>query len=429
MPSLFDIPSPPSLLVAHRPAEVLGKAQRIATTPDSMKAWFGDKAFYYQEDIVFPQDVTRIDSRDEAEGGWHEKILHRLNHPLNDTLVVSHIDERVGYGLFTTHPIELGTIIGIYAGQLPNALGGVLIPAEAKALLTDNAFARLKSGDYKLGWNDVNAGLVGGLSRFIQHMPLHKKALLDRIDAALNHQQIVEIMQVYAAYPKNAQEVELGRLKFLAKQQLEQQFLPHFIDSSTEALLNEPKGADVASANLIAKDYTFNGVSFKVLMANRCIQAGEQLGFDYELTFWKERGIRPSFFHQATGLVFDPRLQEANTATVFFSVGAQATAVQCYQAGVDCYKLKKFDQAIDYLNQALPLFQGNALKEATCLSALASCYRDLNQLSEAIARCQLAHEKQPDHAGIQKKWRELQALMAINTEMDRPLKTEATRKL
>lgn len=406
MPYLFESSTPSYLLVSRAPLSSGNPIHRISTSEAGISRWFGEKSFKYKENIQINGNTRQIEQDPELLTYFKQEIEHRLKNPLNDSLVVCHIDKTVGYGVFTTQAIEMGDIIGIYAGQIPDNNGLIPAPSEFSESVT--------SGDYVLGPEGIstNAGYIGGITRFIQHMPLHKKAFLNRIDAAAHHEEAVSIGACFGKVVKNYESFKLDNVKAFIKEECESTFSKQ--DPLVEAFINKQNDPNIATANLCVRNYMIDGVLFSVLMTNRRIEAGEQLGYDYEKTFWQLRNKPFCYFHKSTGAVYNPApaVLSNKISTDFLN-----KAAEIYQEGVDFYKQGQFDEAIEKLNESLKSFdsQNNSKKAALCLSTLASCYRDKNQLEKAICSCQLAQKKNPNNENIAKKLTELQVLKASST--------------
>lgn len=77
-----------------------------------------------------------IEASRKAAQNTVDKVTHRLENPLNESLVVCHIDDEVGYGVFTTETIECGEIICLYSGLFelkdPSLLEEPYVPSEPK---------------------------------------------------------------------------------------------------------------------------------------------------------------------------------------------------------------------------------------------------------------------------------------------------------
>jgi hypothetical protein len=300
MVKIFNLSTANSLLVSDKPI----------TQPDAniqelnLSEIYEKFSFTYSEDVELSDNLT---SEDEGLGKEHkdlriqaleahliQNVLERIRHSLNTSLIVCRIDEEVGYGVFTAAPIEAGSVIGLYAGQLCNRRGDHSI------------------GDYGYGINKSNAidaFSVGGITRFIQHMPTYLMPIYQQIDDA-DFKNLKKIASTYSiALPPDPDfepSIEqLSPTKDFIKGCIENEHKGlGDVNSKMQAMLDA--GLPIASANTMWAPFIYQGRTLQCLVAMRAIAANEQLGVDYGPNYWGLRRISPKYFHKNTGAVLSP---------------------------------------------------------------------------------------------------------------------------
>ena len=288
MKNLFNTTSPNFLLVSDSPLTSDRQIEKI--DEDVIKERFN---FEYRENVIIPDSLERKTRQQKRPHDipW-EKIQERLVSPLNNQLVVCFIDESVGYGLFTTTLIKAGTIIGLYAGNLEEISG---------------------IDDYGMGIGDtslrINAHQVGGITRFIQHMPAKPHSSAEFLNKATK-EAFVEIAKNHGIY---FQPQELNALnKEAVLRETKATYFSQFTTLKPEQediLEGDPleKILEIATANVKAFTTTYHQKPILYFQAIRDIQPQEQLGLNYGCDYWAKRGKIPHYFYQNGQIV--PRNQ------------------------------------------------------------------------------------------------------------------------
>lgn len=115
MLNLIDIVSPNYLLVADEPISPDGSVVVHTLSLDEIKARF--YGFEYCENIIkekaivfapFVEQHMQYESYFEDIGA---ELRHRLMSPLNNALIICHIDDEVGYGVFAKEKIQHGIVV------------------------------------------------------------------------------------------------------------------------------------------------------------------------------------------------------------------------------------------------------------------------------------------------------------------------------
>ena len=224
---------------------------------------FGKKFnFKYSESLFgdpnkFGQYLNNIEICNKIKANpEHPKLLsikHRLQNPLNH-LVVCKINDVVGHGLFTTEDIQPDTILFIYSGELKNMTRYV------------------KGDDYQYSWVantevSVEAKSVGGLSRFMQHLPFDPQVVRDYTISGLQKK-----------FPKLTKQIlELG---------LPDSFSDSFKEINGLDYFSQDTRKNLATANVQSVLSTINGIPCTVFVAMRKIDKNEQVGISYTESYW-----------------------------------------------------------------------------------------------------------------------------------------------
>lgn len=298
---LFNIPSPTSLWVANKPICDTTATLRHLNREEILNEFH----IKYCEDIVAEENIeVHAPSRHNFSNNVSILDLRasdRLHHPLNDTLVVCHIDNDVGHGVFTRTAIPCGTVIAIYTGQVTcGQITAVDYPPQllASPNLLASLLKQFNQADYNSGIDHVNATFTGGVARFINHMPTHFKQRSQAIKAA-DHNTLNLIAASYGF--ENILDEDKDTQKAL--QTALASTMKFMLNPQVEKLLNEHP--QLASANAQMINFPYKGFMLEMLMASRHIAANEQIGWDYELAYWQQpnRQSQQRFFDKDTGKV------------------------------------------------------------------------------------------------------------------------------
>ena len=180
-------------------------------------------------------------------------IKHRLQNPLKH-FVVCKINDVVGHGLFTTEDIQPDTVLFIYSGELKNMTRYV------------------KGDDYQYSWVgdtpvSVEAKSIGGLSRFMQHLPFDPKTVRD-----------YTINGLQKKFPKLTKQIlEIGLPDSISDSFKEINGLDYYSPETRKNL---------ATANVQPVLSTINGKPCTVFVAMRMIGNNEQVGISYTESYW-----------------------------------------------------------------------------------------------------------------------------------------------
>jgi hypothetical protein len=272
---IFKIPTPGYIKVADRPISQKDAVIR-EIGPEQIKEEFD---FEYYEDCTINQ--SQLSTNIEEDDPYLENIFHRLQNPLNNSLVVCKLDY-FGHGLFTLLPIEIGEVIGIYAGEIN--------------------IQEYNDPTYELGNHldefDIKAIKRGGLTRFIQHMPECVFKVMDLIQEANNQDSLYKI--AYSLGQPNLfdqkQSIESNKEKlcniFFSKVKRN-----CFKEPIIEQLVRESATIGYSNTNFLSFDY--KGVELTVVTASRNIQPYEQLGVNYGANYWSNKSL-PYLFDRNT---------------------------------------------------------------------------------------------------------------------------------
>lgn len=307
MKDLFDIPSPNYLLVSDKP--ISDETATIHRLID--EEIFEELHFTYRENVITTEPTeqyvaTRNATYSEATE-FIQRVEARLRQPLNDQLIVCRMDEEVGHGVFTSEPIECGEIVVLYTGQATcHQPAPFKFPEQFKQLSKSDQqklIEHIQQADYVSGTDGVNAGLTGGIARYMNHAPTHFSQDSQAIKDA-DHEALIRIADSmgFEGVLDDDAETKKCLLKALAKT-MKSQF-----DPKVEALLNA--NPQLASANLHPVCFPYKGFMLEALVAKRPIAKNQQLVWDYHLDYYREprRQNQLRFFDKDTGKVSPIRL-------------------------------------------------------------------------------------------------------------------------
>jgi len=220
------------------------------------------------------------------------ELRYRLMHPLNDALVICHIDNEVGYGVFAKEKIKPG-MIALYAGkieksEIESSYGVAIGPSHENTR--------------------INAEHVGGITRFIQHMPQSMDALFDALDSA-NKEDFVTMAKAYDIYFPSEQLALISEIPLDIKQVVKDKIIETIQKKSlfskelkTKPFLNTVS-SQLATANTRFNSVFIDNLPYVYVEAIRPIEAGEQLGVPYGDQWWHQIKKVPRYFDRNTGRV------------------------------------------------------------------------------------------------------------------------------
>lgn len=284
------------LWVANAPLSLGGVPERKSI--EEVEVLFG---FKYTESIFMPSNIAgmRFDPHDELAFIW-EALQERLEHPLSDSLVICKINDEVGYGVFARNFIPAGTMIGLYAGVLE-----VKTPAM-------NAYGFDLTGEAHLR---SNADKVGGITRFVQHMPFSLNAIarairekssnlkdllviLDANGIFFDDSDVEKIAEIIKEGPEATADFINYQVSVLAaryKEQMRECEMNSHLDNIS----------DLATMNIQALPLSFDNKKFTYFQACCDIIPGEQLGVTYGHSYWEMRQQEPKYFNRR-GQIIEP---------------------------------------------------------------------------------------------------------------------------
>ncbi len=179
---------------------------------------------------------------------FYRKIPHIIDHPF-ENVCIAFIDSKVGYGVFATRKIKKGMLVCIYSGEIGSIFDKNLKGLEHGYVNTQFCFKQTMSR---------------GIASFLQHFPIDPKAS--------KSENKKETMQ---------EESEI--------------YFTQFISDEVRQKL--------ATVNLDKEYLIYNGIPLVAFVANRDIEAGEQLGIKYGLHYWRAIKIHPEFFEKSGAVI------------------------------------------------------------------------------------------------------------------------------
>lgn len=302
---LKGVKTPDYIWYADKPLLLGGKARKLSI------AEFEEKfpGFTYAENICVDDDLQFV-SPPDSENPVHllGKVKSRLIAPLNDKLVVCYINKEVGHGLFARTDIPLGEIVAIYAGYMGRK----------------DEYGM--SGDYALSIDTINTGSnakllvdaekIGGLSRFIQHMPYHPEVLAKKLTKYfLRHSDKIERYlrelpdMVNTSENKMSQFVRNFKIGLRSSSPQPHSYIYNMVNSGTdkwelESLQLKPALKEVAWSNVTSFQVSVDKKTLIMCFrAEQNIREGEQLGFPYGPAYWGNKQALPLLFNRQGDLI------------------------------------------------------------------------------------------------------------------------------
>lgn len=263
--------------------------------------------FMYNENITMDDNLAQhFEQKKEPliTDKITSKIQYRIENPLNDSLVVAFIDKLAGYGVFTQQPIDAGTIVMLYAGQYEyeNKADYRLNSSLVFHPDFEKRHKQTRMNEYQWTVSEkygINAGLIGGIARFVQHMPEDITTELSVIQGGTDLEALRTLWTIYSQ--DDCPFTHPADIALLKEQLVDHLKLSNPETNETKEILRRQP---IASANLIAQMATYQGVSFTYFIATRSIGVNEQLGVSYgKGDYWENQGVKPGFFNKKSGYV------------------------------------------------------------------------------------------------------------------------------
>lgn len=290
--ALIQVNSPNYLWVSKKPLKLGGIPEKLHIS-DIVNTF----NFKYSENIWISEEISNhnFGHNPNNQNEWIKISSYALN-PLNDKLVICYINEKVGYGVFAKEIIKAGTIVALYSGEI--------IP---RSSATSNYGMAIKGGN-----NDcfaVDSKNIGGIARFIQHMPFSTKRVVNFIKNS-------DLDSFFPRLFANGILLDEETVKRLRKIENVDQIMKN--EKFSESLEEINKDIDeeiktitffenienvLACANI--KQYCILYNQKPVVFYEACIdiQPGEQLGVTYNQNYWLTRNIFPELFYLDGGII------------------------------------------------------------------------------------------------------------------------------
>jgi tetratricopeptide (TPR) repeat protein len=333
-----------------------------------------------------------------------QAVLARLESPLK-SLIICDMGSPVGHGLFALEDIAANTILFLYSGKVTH--GKIFEEGD------DYSAQWTKGEDVAcLPTKYISAKNLGGLARFMQHLPLDKA----RHSAYLKQGLEKEIKNRYG----EQQAAELLAAKNISLDEVVSELMAPTSSELEDIKFKDSVKAQLATTNMTVACIVINNIPVSVCWTPYGIKKGEPIGFNYGPHYWANANKKPKYFTQA-GLIIpaadysykiDP-LPLSSKPTLY----SHRAPLSLYQEGIQAYKEKNYLQAENILKNALGLYKQTKGKETAeyglCYSALASCYRELSNIDMAIYYCEKAllilskHGNKKQLENSQKKYREI----------------------
>lgn len=293
-----------------------------------------------------------------------EAILARLSKPL-ESLVICDMGPEVGHGLFARDNIPAGTILFLYSG--------VIEPIKGDAKESDYAYS-WASFNVSDATKIINAKKHGGLTRFLQHLPMDN----DR------HKQYLkqEMLKHFGEGMLESNGINLDAHVDKLMEKAPKSELTDIVFKSPDLI------SQLATSNVSVSQTVISGIPVVVCWTEYGIEKHEQAGFCYGDSYWPIPK-KPRYFRKNGQLIELTEYGYKNeTPQVSMFQQQSQNPLVLYQQGVKYYKENNFSLAIANIEAALGLYKiktGERSDECgNCYSTLASCCRELNDIEKAI---------------------------------------------
>lgn len=185
MKSIIDDKTPAKIAYMENPPAEGGQIKYLTTEEFQQK--FNCE---YTEGVVVKQltkePATESDFKDTRAKAAYDRLLHPL-----ENLVICKMTNDVGYGLFTTEAIPMGTVICLYAGEYDP-----------------------KTAEFVYSCGGINAARIGGVARFMQHQPISKDTHKAYLMQGLQDHRLFAIQE---NVPEEQAKTMLSNADFVAK--------------------------------------------------------------------------------------------------------------------------------------------------------------------------------------------------------------------
>ena len=271
--SIINAETPKFIPVADKPVRAGGKIEYL-----TIREFEKQFRFTFKEGVSIDKE-TKITAFQESVVGnvssfQLKKQVEKLLKLGYDNLVICGMGA-LGHGVFALKDISKGSVTAIFSGTISNT---IKIDVQDKAL---NYYGTNMSFSSKYHH---------GISHFMQHLPRTLKTPDVR-----SFCKLLQMMGQKVSEEQIRCEDELYSVKFTHK--------------ATEKL--------IMTENVDKEYLNFNGIPLIVLVANRQINAGEQIGFNYGYRYWSSRKMTPEFFDN-TGAVISHSLYKRTFGQINF---------------------------------------------------------------------------------------------------------------
>lgn len=325
-------------------------------------------------------------------------VAKRLQQPLTD-LVVCHISDEVGYGLFTRKPIAEGSVLMIYAGEV----GSISLPR-----FHHNRYL------YNLANCDqltVNAQKWGNLARFMQHLPMdYQREKQRRRQLFTSNDYVVRLLR------SQGHSVQASEIPMILQQKgLTEDYFIRMSDQSIELDRQKDKGLDayqfqssavkdtVACANVDIILTRHHGYTVAAMIATDDIPAGAQLGYPYGQDYLQKTDKPVRLFDKQGRVIALDRYQSvANDAAPLqlFNREAHQKWVRANQGGIVRLALSREPYALGLFTTSINSCLGIVIQNSQRISLIhADFATDPECLKHEFAWVAAAQsDSDPDHA-------------------------------
>jgi len=368
---------------SDKPLTDLSKIQYL--TPEQLESKFG---IVYTESLhgnkgelqgkYIGNDLLCEQIRKKPDAPSIAAVRERLKNPLG-CLVLCNFGVEVGHGIVTSEDIEPNTVLFMYAGTVENAKsyseGDSYTYTWASPSAADSA-------------SKVVSGLKRrGLSSWMQHCPIDKE----------HHKEFMQkVLRQQFGSAIEAKGIDLDEFT--------QPFMAQINNFELEELTfkNQKTRKNIAISNVKVSHVVLDGMPVVVCWSEYGIKKFQQVAMSYGEGYWATAGFRPRYFtvdHNLIPLNEYSYKQSGCSAKIALPSMKPKNPYTLYKEGIEAYQDKQYDAAIKILFSALEIFkvpkdkvpeEKSLLEQGNCHSALASSFREMKNIDEAIKSCEQA---------------------------------------
>lgn len=300
---------------------------------------------------------------DLPESITSKDIKYRLMHPLN-CFVVCNLGP-TGHGLFSREDIPPYTVLFAYTGTV------------CTANINDGVYDYVWFKTMELPWKMISARRIGGLARFMQHLPL-------------DDEKFKQNTKQFLAKLYTSEQIQERGLNLDDVVNEEMQSQPSDYELRDNNFRKQSVRNSIQSCNVERSHVKVDGIPMVICWTQFGIKKNEQLGFPYGENYWNGLKKLPRYYREDGTLIPFSDYNHISNTGMFGKINPY----KLYSEGVEKQKQGSPESALIAFSRALNEFRIKTNKTSiecgNCYAALASSYRDTKDYFNAIVMCEKA---------------------------------------